>query len=121
MEFPEVSFPQGMKSFVSHRDVLEYLRNYAVQSDVTQNIRLNNRVDSVQAVQPKKHGSDVRWKILSTPQNSDTPTEEVFDSVIVCNGYLFVFITMISKNLPDFPLLLFRMGHAKSGAIVTLP
>ena len=73
---------------MSHKDVLEYLRDYATHFGITKQLRLNNSVTSVKAIQTKQKASGVIWKVSSIAQNNNAPIEEAFDAVIVCNGYL---------------------------------
>ena len=88
MEYPDFKFPKEKRSFISHREVLEYLRGYSDEFGLTKHIRLSNSVVDVKAVQRNENSTDVKWKVSAIAQNSDSPSEDEFDSVIVCNGYL---------------------------------
>lgn len=87
MEYPDFAFPEEKKSFVSHRDVLAYLDDYAGEFGLKQKLLLNTNVDSVQALNQSQAGGDTKWKVFSTTNDSEDQLELDFDSVMVCNGY----------------------------------
>lgn len=85
MEYPDFAFPEEKRSFVSHKDVLEYLRNYAREFGLSQHLRLNSTVSKVKAFPSNEVGNDVKWKISSI--SSGRHSEDEFDAVVICNGY----------------------------------
>ena len=47
MEYPDFKFPANKRSFVKHKDVLEYLKAYATENDLHEHIQLNTKVQSI--------------------------------------------------------------------------
>ncbi|XP_035658130.1 flavin-containing monooxygenase FMO GS-OX5-like isoform X1 [Branchiostoma floridae] len=82
MVFTDLPYDSSLPSYLSHKEVLRYLENYAEHFGLHKYIQFLTRVDGVKPV----HGT-MKWQIttckVTTP---DSPTTEQFDAVMVCNG-----------------------------------
>ncbi|RLN87079.1 hypothetical protein BBJ28_00017926 [Nothophytophthora sp. Chile5] len=72
-------FAEGLPSYPSHADVLDYLQSYAKNYGVDEFVLLKTSVMSVSKV------GNV-WKICATSEDKGAYEEE-FDRVVVCNGH----------------------------------
>ncbi|RLN51685.1 hypothetical protein BBJ28_00023621, partial [Nothophytophthora sp. Chile5] len=72
-------FAEGLPSYPSHADVLDYLQSYAKNYGVDEFVLLKTAVTSVSKV------GNV-WKIRATSEDKSAYEEE-FDRVVVCNGH----------------------------------
>eukprot|EP00117_Sycon_ciliatum_P009539 scpid54505/ scgid1739/ Flavin-containing monooxygenase FMO GS-OX-like 2; Flavin-monooxygenase glucosinolate S-oxygenase-like 2 len=50
MAFPDFPFPSDLPSYLGHKEILQYLHNYARRHDVMAHVTLNTRVVTVQPV-----------------------------------------------------------------------
>ncbi|PUZ68810.1 hypothetical protein GQ55_2G058400 [Panicum hallii var. hallii] len=89
------------RRFPGHREVRCYLRDFCAAFGLADTIRLNTRVVRVAMAPPpppprEARGggtcSDVKWQVRSVHVGPDggeegSPTEEVFDAVVVANGH----------------------------------
>ncbi|TYZ60862.1 hypothetical protein PybrP1_011455 [[Pythium] brassicae (nom. inval.)] len=83
MQLDDFSFPPGVRSFPSHRDVLQYLQSYARHFRVDDVMRLGSRVTQV-----AKTGAG--WELHVASNSGQQATEsyaEEFDKLLVCNGH----------------------------------
>ncbi|RLN33114.1 hypothetical protein C2845_PM03G22410 [Panicum miliaceum] len=99
MGFSDFQFVPRPGRDARHREVLLYLRDFCAAFGLADAVRLNTRVVRV-AMAPREAGggggsagySDVKWLVRSVrvdPDGSEegSPTEEVFDAVVVANGH----------------------------------
>ena len=88
MEFPDFPFKERLPSYVGHKEVLEYIQDYAKHFDLYKFIKFGTKVINV----TPKHRNDlveerfVKWQVTSQSTSDDRVAMEVFDAVIVCNG-----------------------------------
>ena len=100
MEFPDFPFPRDCKTFPSHKDVLEYLKAYCENFQLRQFIRFETKVKNISPLMDgndnRKGDLNVKWKV-TTSGISNTETVDIYDAVVICNGYdpyiLFIFLT----------------------------
>ncbi|XP_072026351.1 uncharacterized protein [Amphiura filiformis] len=89
MAFPDFPFDSSLPSFVTHKDVLDYLDQYAAQFNLLQYIKFKTVVE---CVKPVTNGETTLWEVTVrgvTDKANGTQTS-VFDAVIVCNGHFSV-------------------------------
>lgn len=81
MQLDDFPFPPGLRSFPSHRDVLQYLQSYACHFRVDDVLRLSSRVTRVTK-------TDAGWElsVTRTSEQAESYVEE-FDKLLVCNGH----------------------------------
>ena len=84
MEYPDFPFAEDKKSFVRHYDILEYINNYAEEFAVKDHIKFNSKVSNIT---PVGDGDEIKWKV--TAVDDSTVSEDAYDSVVICNGYVF--------------------------------
>lgn len=82
MAYPDLPFPQGLPSFVTHTDVMQYLRSYVEHFDLGKYINFSHQVLSVK---PRNDKQGV-WEVVVKDLTNNTIHEDVFDAVVVCNG-----------------------------------
>lgn len=80
--FPELDFADDIQDFPDHKDMHEYLVQYAGHFGITPLIRFNSRVERVAPKYPDQ--PDMRQWLVTT-ESGDT---ETFDTVIVASGHL---------------------------------
>lgn len=87
MAFPDFPFSEDLPSYIGHKDVLQYLDNYADHFGLKQFIRFETEVARVHPV-PNGNGS-VTWSVwvrdLTKP--ADDLSQYDFEAVLVCNGH----------------------------------
>lgn len=93
MLFPDFPFSSHLPSFISHYDVLDYLKSYATHYELNQFIRFGTMVEQVKPVPcgAPTEGSrgfkdSVKWRVTSVSLESGQSSEEDFDAVFVCIG-----------------------------------
>ena len=95
MEYPDFKFPAHKKSFVKHKDVLEYLKAYATENDLHKHVQLNTKVHSItpsgttHSIGGTKLGAgtnDLKWKVTTINRIKNEVHVDEFDSVVICNG-----------------------------------
>lgn len=89
MEYPDFPFPKESKTFLTHKEVLDYLKDYCDNFGLADVIQFNTRVKKVipllESNDTKSDGLNVRWRITAVNQRSEETSSD-FDSVVVCNG-----------------------------------
>jgi len=84
MAFPDFPFEEEIaQSFLTHKQVLEYLEKYADHFQLAKNIHFDTKVESISITEK---GYTVVTKCLNTNKTS----EREFDAVMVCNGHYSV-------------------------------
>ena len=95
MEYPDFKFPAHKKSFVKHKDVLEYLRAYATENDLHKHVQLNTKVHSItptgathtmEGTKLAAGTNDFKWQVTTFNKEKNKVHMDEFDSVVVCNG-----------------------------------
>ncbi|XP_042950511.1 flavin-containing monooxygenase FMO GS-OX-like 4 isoform X2 [Carya illinoinensis] len=72
------------RRFPGHREVLMYLKDFALEFGIGEMVRFETEVVCVRLVE----GSKSKWKVKSKKRGKDDVTlEEIFDAVVVCNGH----------------------------------
>jgi dimethylaniline monooxygenase (N-oxide forming) len=72
--------PSRYPYFTSHKQVLQYLREYADFYDLWTHIEFSTEVVAVEKQ------DDGKWKAQMKRKDGSNPTFEVFDAVFVCSG-----------------------------------
>ena len=101
MIFPDFPFPSDLPSFVHHSKVLEYLQSYASHYKLYPFIRFGMLVDQVEPVTTTKASvnmedqsncrgfeDSVKWRVTTQDVETGVKTCEIYDAVLVCNGYV---------------------------------
>ena len=78
LAFSDFPLPETTADFPSHREVLQYLHDYAAHFGLHQHIHLNTVVESAQ---PTREG---RWTVCV--RVGEQATTETFEAVVVCSG-----------------------------------
>ncbi|XP_072037198.1 uncharacterized protein [Amphiura filiformis] len=89
MAFPDFPFDPSLPSFVTHKDVLDYLEKYVAQFNLLQYIKFKTVVE---CVKPVTNGEKTLWEVTVrdlTDKVNGSQTS-LFDAVIVCNGHYSV-------------------------------
>ncbi|XP_063708631.1 senecionine N-oxygenase-like [Culicoides brevitarsis] len=87
MGFHDFEFPKGEKSYVTWKEVLDFIKSYEKHFKLTKFIKFEHFVTKVSPLEDEN-----KWKVVGKYENEDF-TEE-FDAVFVCNGHFF------DPNLP---------------------
>ena len=92
MEYPDFPFPKESRTFLTHKEVLDYLKDYCSNFGLADVIQFNTRVKKVIPLLRSSdtkcddnHGLNVRWRVIAVNQRSEELSND-FDSVVVCNG-----------------------------------
>ncbi|XP_066304921.1 uncharacterized protein [Branchiostoma lanceolatum] len=84
MVFTDFPYDSRLRSYLSHKEVLRYIQNYADHFELHKYIQFLSRVDVVKPVHV--HGA-VKWDVTTFKVTApDSPSTEQFDAVMVCNG-----------------------------------
>lgn len=80
---------RDMRRFPSHRELLQYLKDFCDWFGLREMIRFNTRVDYVGMLD---YGvgvcsKDLKWVVRSIEKKSEKVVEEVFDAVVVASGH----------------------------------
>lgn len=78
--FSDFPMPETWDDFPGHEQIAEYFRSYAEHFDLTKDIRFQTEVLHCQ---PDENGYLVTYK----ERSEDTPRQEHFSAVVVCNGH----------------------------------
>ncbi|CAJ1928365.1 unnamed protein product [Sphenostylis stenocarpa] len=78
------------RRFPGHREVLMYLRDFAVDFEIIELVRFETEVVFAGL------GEGGKWRVTSTSPHNDH-VDEIYDAVIVCNGHYF------QPRLPRIP------------------
>ncbi|RLN58987.1 hypothetical protein BBJ29_001476 [Phytophthora kernoviae] len=103
MQLKGFAFADGLPSYPSHADVLEYLQSYAKHYGVDQFVRTNSEVTTVEKI------GNV-WKISVKSKDKGACNEE-FDRVVVCNGHFNKPLHAPIKGIENFKGI---VSHARS-------
>ena len=87
MEFQDMPYSRHLPSFLRHTDVRAYLEKYARQFNLYKYIRFATKVKHVTPCSTDFNESfgNCSWK-LTAIEKGGQQFEEVYDSVLVCNG-----------------------------------
>ncbi|CAI9771539.1 unnamed protein product [Fraxinus pennsylvanica] len=83
-EYPFVSTDKpgrDSRRFPGHKEVLEYLKDYAAEFQLSELVRFGSDVRYVGMVEGSK------WMVKSTNKNNGDNHDEIYDVVVVCNGH----------------------------------
>ncbi|KAM7257292.1 hypothetical protein ACFE04_013033 [Oxalis oulophora] len=82
-DYPFVCRPgSDPRMFPGHKEVLDYLKEFAKEFSVEEMIKFETQVDDVRLVD-----DDNKWRIKLKATNGDCEKEVIFDAVVVCNGH----------------------------------
>ncbi|XP_002735404.1 uncharacterized protein LOC100377826 [Saccoglossus kowalevskii] len=89
MAFPDFPFDKTLPSFLTHQQVLQYLKDYAQHFDLNKFIKFKTCVDHIKPVITSSKENQVIWDVgfRGIEQSSDDIETQQFDAVIVCNGH----------------------------------
>uniref|UniRef100_A0A915PS43 Flavin-containing monooxygenase n=1 Tax=Setaria digitata TaxID=48799 RepID=A0A915PS43_9BILA len=77
--------PPEMPNFMSHVQMLAYLRLYAKHFDLLRHIHLKHEVLAVE--RNEKYDENGRWNVTYRNINNDMVNTEIFDGVLLCCGH----------------------------------
>ena len=87
MCYPDFPFPDEVPSYMYHTAVNEYLQNYACHYKLLDHVRFNTEVTRISPINNDGElGRFVKWCVSSV--DAEGISSEVFDAVVVCNGYV---------------------------------
>ena len=98
MDFPDIPFNEELPSFIGHKDMLEYLQDFATRFNLYKNIRFHTHVEKVEPVSKDSLGEgatvgevqgindSVKWMVETSDLEHGTSSKEIYDIVLVCNG-----------------------------------
>lgn len=104
MCFPDFPYKPELPSFLHHSDVCAYLKDYAQHFNLHKYIKLQTKVEAVEAV-PSSDGllnNSVKWRVtyqnfskktsnnLAVKDDEANMISDVFDALIICNGHYSV-------------------------------
>lgn len=69
------------RRYPGHREVLMYLKDFAIEFGVSEIVRFKTEVVFVGLVEGGK------WKVKSRSKRGEVVEDEIFDAVVVCNGH----------------------------------
>ncbi|KAK3766821.1 hypothetical protein RRG08_051966 [Elysia crispata] len=95
MALSDFPMPENYPNFSHHTLVDEYLNSYAKHFEIYKYVKLNAEVASV-----KQHGtfeSTGRWEVAWRDVTSDDSVVEIFDFVLIANGWV------TCPKVPNFP------------------
>ncbi|XP_017771385.1 PREDICTED: senecionine N-oxygenase-like [Nicrophorus vespilloides] len=81
MGFPDFPIPEQRKSYLTQAEILDFLNLYADNFELRKNIKFNRLVVKVTPL------PDHKWKVVSVDKPSKEEIEQIYDSVMVCNGH----------------------------------
>ena len=85
MAFPDFPFPSEWSSFISHQQVLKYLKEYTSHFDLYKYIQFNSIISSVRPL-IRKDSQKPLWEVVVTDAHIKESQVLLFDAVIVCSG-----------------------------------
>ncbi|VEN41237.1 unnamed protein product [Callosobruchus maculatus] len=88
MYFSDFPFPERYESFITRKDVLDYLNIYADRFNLRPLVKLNCLVRNVRPLK------DDRWEVTYLHKPTNETIRKVYDVVMVCNGHY---------NVPIYP------------------
>ena len=121
MAFREYPFPSALPSFVTHRNVQEYLQSYRDHYELQKYISYNTRVDQLTvlkeetscfSVSSDPNETSPKIKLQWSTRNDGaavTHEEDVFDGVFICNGH---YATPAIPDLPGLDLFEGKTMHS---------
>ena len=86
MAFPDFPFPSEWSSFISHQQVLKYLKEYTSHFDLYKYIQFNSTISSVRPLLVGKDSQKPLWEVVVRDADTEESQVLLFDAVIVCNG-----------------------------------
>ncbi|XP_029106945.1 flavin-containing monooxygenase FMO GS-OX-like 3 [Scleropages formosus] len=96
MMFPDFPFDPKLPSFLSHRDVLQYLERYCESQGIMPHIKFGTMVEEVKPITVMTGEGKTTWEVTSCAASGGRRTD-TFDSVFICNGHYSV------PYLPSIP------------------
>ena len=85
MEFPGLSYPSHLKSYLHHDEVLKYLTSYSAHYGVDDIVQLNTMVTKVCPLKDPDNGK-VTWEVTVKNVVKKKSYTSTFDAVVICNG-----------------------------------
>ncbi|XP_029169261.1 flavin-containing monooxygenase FMO GS-OX-like 4 [Nylanderia fulva] len=89
MNFPDyITMEAQEPSCVNHREILNYLRNYAQHFDICRHIHFNTKVEHVR-LESSEYNNKEKWSVQVRKLNTNETELRYFDAIMVCNGHYF--------------------------------
>lgn len=96
MGFQDFVFPKGNKSYVSWKEVLNFIKGYETYFKLKEHIKIEHVVTKVAPLE------DDRWEVKVQDKNVNENFTEVFDVVFVCNGHFSTPNIPVIKEVENF-------------------
>lgn len=103
MQFTDFSYEPDVPPFMSHRDVLRYLREYAEHYDLVRHIAFSTVVEKVTPLAASTDVTSPRWSVQTRDLITSAVTQGTFDYVLVCNGHFNKPFVPSVPGLDSFP------------------
>lgn len=99
MAFPQYPFKSHLPSFITHKDVLNYLTDFSNDYGINNFIKFSHRVEEIHPVYTDDNKMFPQWILTALDLGNKSEHTEVFDAVMVCNGHY------AEPFIPQFPNL----------------
>ena len=93
--FSDFPIPGHFPQFMSHKDLLQYIKSYAKHFNLLPHIRFSTRV--VRVWQREDFSETGQWNVVIKSLKTEQEEHFIFDSVFVCSGML------VDPVYPDLP------------------
>uniref|UniRef100_A0A8C9WK47 Flavin-containing monooxygenase n=1 Tax=Scleropages formosus TaxID=113540 RepID=A0A8C9WK47_SCLFO len=104
MMFPDFPFDPKLPSFLSHRDVLQYLERYCEHFDPFL-CQFGTMVEEVKPITVMTGEGKTTWEVTSCAASGGRRTD-TFDSVFICNGLGLQTIFVVMEGAWKYPVVL---------------
>ncbi|XP_076668717.1 senecionine N-oxygenase-like [Andrena cerasifolii] len=84
MGYPDYPVPDAPESYLTRKQILDFLNSYCDHFNLRQYIRLQHNVELVEPTNGER-----KWSIKVKDLPKNTVVSESFDAVMVCNGHYF--------------------------------
>ncbi|XP_029667204.1 flavin-containing monooxygenase FMO GS-OX-like 4 [Formica exsecta] len=111
MNFPDyITMEAQEPCYVSHQEILKYLRDYAQHFDICRHIHFNTRVEHVQ-LELSKYNNKEKWSVQVKKLKTNETELQYFDAIMICNGHYFDPYIPNIPGIESFPGLILH-SHA---------
>ena len=101
MDFPDLPFKEELPSFIGHKEMLEYLQDFATTFNLYEDIQFHTHVEKVEPVAKETLADSVqcgtgasgmgindtvKWMVQTRDLEQGTVSKEIYDIVLVCSG-----------------------------------
>jgi len=112
MQFLDFPFREELPSFVTHKDMYDYLQEYTQKFQLAPLLSLNTRVTGISQFPDTKSlifPETPCWEVVSQMQHAGKEERELFDAVVICNGH---YSKPFSPQLPGLENFSGRIMHS---------